>query len=393
MKKWILVAIIGVVLVVVAIVILARPTAVEVGSLQERELVERLVVTGQVEPQDRAELSVQVGGKVIRLAAREGDEVQEGDILIELDGEEAEASLRQAEASLRRAQARQRSVTGQQAPSSLRDLEEATLNFEAATEELARTRELVENGVATQAELDQRRRDVERARLAVERSRIAVEEAGQSGSAAAEAFAAVQEAQAARDLASLALANHTLRAPFSGQILRREVNRGQSVQAGAVLFLLGSQEGLEILIEPDEREISHLRRGLPALVVADAFPEIVMEAAVDRIDPSVDRERATIRVYLRLISTPPEGLLPDMTVSADIELRREKQATVVPTRAIRGRAQVQPFVLVIDDGRATRRDVQIGLRSDEFIEIVEGLSKGEEIILSQDVEPGERVSP
>ena len=391
-KRWILAAVVLVVVIgLVWLVFWAGGEDVETARLEEREIVERLVLTGEVAPVSRVELSAQVAGRIIEVSVREGTRVESGDILIELDTEEAEASLRQAEGSLRQAQARLRTVTGERAPATARDFEEAQLNYEAAREELERAEELFAAGVGTRAEVEQRQRDLERAGLGVERARLRMEETGRAGSAVAEAAAAVEQAQSGRDLAALRLREHTVRAPFEGVVLRRPVERGQVVQPGTVVVVIASEEVPEIRIEPDEREVGNLEPGLRAMVVADAFPRKPMEARLDRVDPAVDRERATVTAYLRLEEDPPAGLRTEMTVSADLELQRKENALVLPVRAVRARASEAPFVLVVEDGEAVRREVRLGLRSEEHLEILEGLEAGTEVILSAGVEAGDRV--
>ena len=390
-KRWILALVGAVVLVAVAAWFLRSGDAVETVRLEEQEIVERLVVTGEVASVSRAELSTQVAGRVLEVKVREGAEVEAGDVLVVFDAREAEASLRQAEGSLQQAQARLRTVTGDRAPATARDFEEASLNYEAAREELERAEELFEAGVGTRAEVEQRRRELERARLGVERARLRVEETSRSGSAVAEAAAAVQQAQAARDLAALRLQEHRIRAPFGGVILRRRVERGQVVQPGVVVMELTGDEIPEIRIEPDEREVGNLRPGLVAMVVADAFPGAPIRARLDRVDPAVDRERATVTAYLRLEEEPPVGFRAEMTVSVDIELRREENGMVLPVRAVRARASDAPFVLVVEGDQAVRREVRLGLSSDEYLEILEGLKPGAEVILSEEMEEGDRV--
>ncbi len=394
MKKswWKILLVLAVLAVIAGVVLLRGGTDVEVTTLTERELVERLVVTGTVEPAERADLSAEVPGRVLRIGAREGDSFSEGEVLVFLDSQEAEASLRQAEASLEQARARLRTVR-QQAPRAIRNFEEATVVYEGAREEMERAEELVAAGVQPQAQLDQRRREFDRARVGLDRARTEMEEASPQGSAVAEASAQIRQAQAGRDLAAVNLANHEIRAPFDGVVLQRSVERGQTVQPGAMLLLVAASGRPEIRIDPDEREIANLTPGLSALVLADAFPDHPMEAELDRLHPAADRERATVAAFLRLLDDPPEGLRSDMTVSADIELRRREDASVLPVRALRGRATSDPYVLVADEGQALRRSVSIGLVGDDYVEIVDGLSTSDQVILTTEVTEGDRVRP
>ena len=390
-SRWKVAAVAVLLLFVAGVFWFGKASQVEVITISERELVERLVVTGTAEPGERSELSAERPGRVLAVAVREGDYFQKGEVLVELDAREARASLQQAEATLEQARARLRSVTGHRAPAAIQDLEEATLVYEGARQELERTRELVTAGLQTESMLDQRRREFDRAQVALERARIQMEESSPRGSAAAEAMAGIGQAIAGRELAAARLANHEVRAPFDGQVLRRHVERGQTVQPGTFLLGVTASGPLEVRVDPDEREVAHLSPGLPALIVADAFPDHPMKAELDRINPAADRERATVTAFLRLLEEPPQGLRADMTLSVDIELRRQERATVLPVGALRGRASGEPHVLVAHKGEAQRRAVTIGLIGDDYVEIVEGLSFSDEVILTADVKEGEEV--
>lgn len=393
MKKygWKIALGLGLVVAAVVVFFLQRDTEVDVVYLEERELVERLVVTGTVEPVERSQLSAQVPGRVLSVSLREGERFEEGDILVELDTQEAQASLRQAEAALDQARARLAAVTDQTAPAAVQDVEDATLLYEGAQQELERARQLVSAGVESEALLDQRQREFERAEVALERARTAMEEASPRGSAVAEATAAIRQAEAGRALAQVNLANHTVRAPFDGMILSRQVERGQTVQPGGLLFSVAAKGPLEVRIDPDEQEVSNLEPGQSAQVVADAFADQPMEARLDRIDPAADRERATVTAFLELVDEPPAGLRTDMTLSVDIELRRQPEALVLPLRALRGRATDEPYVLIADDGTARRLSVSIGLVGDDDVEITDGLSTSEPVIITADVAAGDGI--
>ncbi len=391
-KKAVIAAILSAVAIVGAAVVyfFILPASVTVAPVVERDIVETLVATGQVQPRSRSELSAQVAGRVDEVLFEEGDTVVAGEELLRLDDEEAEASYEQARSGVEAARARLESVTGGSAPTAVQDLRKASLAYEAAVEDLERGRHLFEGGVLSRADLDEIERRVERTAAEVEQAETAVEESTPEGSAYAEAAAGLGQARAQRDLAGLRLQHHTLRAPAVGEILTRSVEPGVNIQPGGPVATLAIDGPIELRIDPDERELADLQPGQPAVVAADAFADRPFEATVDRLTPSVDRERGTIGVYLR-VEDPPAFLRSDMTVSVEVIVGRAADALVVPRLAVRDLATDEPFVLLVEDSRVARRAVSAGLVSSAFVEISGGLEAGEEVVTDATISTGDRV--
>ena len=390
-KVLIIVGILLAVAVIGALVVWATPRAVSVAEVQERQIVATLVATGFVEPVARVPLAAEVVGQVREVAVEEGDEVEAGQLLVELDDEESRLSVMQARAAVDEAQARLSSVVDQGAPTALQELNQAMLNLEAAEEEYQRAQTLVEEGVGTEAEADERRRQVEQARTAVNRAQTQYLQTADGGSTHDEAVAQLERARAELELARYRRQQHLVYAPSAGIILNRDVEEGSTVQAGEPLVILAPSEPVDIRLSPDERELAYLDVGQPAHVVADAFRDQPFMARVRRIDPTVDPEAGTVSVILR-VDDKPQFLRPDMTVSVEVETARsEEDSLVVPRAAVRDLVEGEPYILRIQERRAQRVAVAVGLSDDRFVEIEEGLQAGDLLIVDEDVEPGDRV--
>jgi len=230
-----------------------------------------------------------------------------------------------------------------------------------------------------------------------EAARAALEEAEAT---AAQARARLEQA---RDQ-NLAIASEQVRqARVSAQQAERELDRaeylhglgeivdpGAAVQAGATLIEMVTSGPTQLVVEPDESNLALLEVGQRAIASAEAYPERTFMARVAWIAPSVDPERGTIEARLD-VPEPPPYLRLDMTVSVEIVTGRAEDALVVPRAAVRDIASGAPWVLVIEDGRATRREVELGLRGEEVVEIRRGLREGELAIASDEVGPSQRV--
>ena len=175
-------------------------------------------------------------------------------------------------------------------------------------------------------------------------------------------------------------------------MLLREVEPGQIVQPGTTLLQLALDGPTLIVAQVDERFLDQLREGQSAQVVADAFPAQRLAAKIVSIAPAVDAQRGAVEVKLALDAPPPAFLREDMTLSVSVETGRTPQALVVPLQALQGAKDGSPqaHVSVWEGGKAASRPVQVGLRTLEAAEIVQGLEAGDWVLLAP-AQPGQRV--
>jgi HlyD family secretion protein len=175
------------------------------------------------------------------------------------------------------------------------------------------------------------------------------------------------------------LAQTRILAPADAVVLRRSVEPGDVAQPGATLLELATLGDTTIRIDPDESTLALLREGLPALASAEVFPEERFEAVVASIAPSVDVDRGTIDVRLRVVS-PPAYLRTDMTVSVEVEAARQPDVLTLPADAVRDIGTGSPWVLRVEGDRVVRRGVRIGLRGQDVVEIREGIAEGDRVV-------------
>lgn len=151
---------------------------------------------------------------------------------------------------------------------------------------------------------------------------------------------------------------------------------------------------MQVVIQPDERNLATLALGQRARASADAFPEQSFDAEVSYIAPAVDPQRGSVEVRLR-VPNAPKTLKPDMTISIDLTVASKKGVLTLPTESIRGAASDKPWVLVVEAGRAARKPVSLGLRGDGSTEVTSGLDETTQVVVSdeQPLEPGARVRP
>jgi HlyD family secretion protein len=352
---------------------------VTVAVVEQRDLVRTVVASGRVETPHRVDIGTQMVGKVAQVPVAEGQSVAAAQPLIVLDDAELRAATTQAEAAVVQAQARLRQQAEVQTPVAEQALRQAQINLDNARAQLQRQQDLFKQGFIGQAALDDARKAVD---LADAQARSASEllrtlHAGGSDRALAEA--ALVQARAAADEARVRLRYATVRAPLAGVLISRAVEPGDVVQPGKALMVLSPTGETQLVVQIDEKNLSLLRLGQSAWASADAFADKRFAAELVYINPGVDAQRGSVEVKLR-IPSPPEYLRQDMTVSVDIEVARRERAVLVPTDAVHDADRAQPWVLVVEDGRARRRPIALGLRSTGVAEVTQGLRPGEHVV-------------
>ena len=251
---------------------------------------------------------------------------------------------------------------------------------------------LAASGAVAQAELDNARRAVDLARAqktSAEAQRVA---SAPMGADARIALTALLQAQAQYAGANVRLAQTRIVAHQDGVVLTRSVEHGDVVQPSRTLMIVAADAEPQLVFQPDERNLAWIALGQKARASADAYPQQVFDAEVSYIAPSIDPQRGSVEVRLRVPSAP-SFLLPDMTVSLDLTVARRQKALVVPSDAVRNASTPEAWVFVVENDRLVRKNVKLGIRGEGATEIVEGVEEGAVVVLpdAQPREAGQRV--
>jgi len=355
--------------------------AVELEPVGRREVVQTVTGTGKVQPMIQVNISADVSAKITGLNVKEGDWVERGTLLVELDRETYLAAVESAEANLSAAQA---------------NANLARENMIKTEKDYTRTKELFERHLESQSVLD-----TVYAAAEVEKARYqSVLDQGEQAKAAL---------RQARD----ALAKTTIYAPMSGTVSRLnkevgEIALGSQFQEDVILEL-SNLEGMEALVDIDENDIVSVSIGDEAKIEVDALPDVKLTGRVTEIANSAKSsgagstdERTEFEVKVAIIDPVPE-LRPGMTASAEIVTEVCEDCLSVPIQSVAVRTIDQlgaaaaaegeeprftpdsegfvEIVWVVADGRAHARQVKTGIQSETHIEIVKGLEEGDEVVI------------
>lgn len=296
------------------------------ASLQA--LPESRTYPGFLEPVDPARIASRVVATVLDVSVREGDKVQAGDVLVVLDDKAARARLAQARANLQTAQA---------------GALQAQLAFDRA----------------------QRLRDADA--LTPQEWEAARAQRDATQAMATQASDAVEEAQTGLDW-------YTLKAPFAGLVLRRSVDPGNLASTGQPLLELYQPDRLRFAVAVPE--------DLAASVEANQEWSVELQgqthaARLLRILPASDPRTGTVTLHLELLGA--KGLLPGLLGRLEIQVRR-RQTLVIPSAAVRRVGQIER-VQWVRDGKVTPITITTGAVHDGWVEVLTGLSAGEEVLL------------
>lgn len=326
-----------------------------------------LNASGYVAARRRATVSSKVTGKVVEIFIEEGQAVRQGQVLARLDDSQTRAALRLAEAQLAAAR---RSADEDEAR-----LREAQLN-------LQRRDRLLKEGVVGRAELDTAQAEVDSIKARIEYARQQI---------------GVAESQV--HLRRTDLNDMVVRAPFSGVAISKDAQPGEMispVSAGGGFTRTGigtivDMSSLEIEVDVNESYINRVRPGQKVEAILDAYPDWRIPAHVITTVPTADRQKATVRVRIGFDQLDPR-ILPDMGVK--VSFLRDPEAASAPATAANAAARFEipkaavrtegerSIVFVVRDDRVERRAIRTGLERGDTIEVLSGLSAGEQVVIN-----------
>ena len=343
----------------------------------------RIVASGEVRYQSLARIGSEITGTVIARHVREGDWVNKGDLLIELNSDEAQAKLAQAQTLLLQLQKISR-------PQAQAALKEAQDNARQASREASRREALANKGTLSLEQNEQARRLALNASTALSQAQLAADSLAVNGTEEQLLQQRIVSAEAE-------LAKTQIYAPFAGRVQTRNVEPGDLVQPSMVLLEIARSDGsnvegipnagLEVVVALDEKNFAPVHLNQPVQLIADAWPEQTVNGVVSFIAPAVDSSRGTIDVHISVLAdaatgaaqTPP-AFLQGMTVSANIIANQRDSTLVLPndylTFATNGQAQVWRW----QDGAVNPVPVELGLRNMTHSEIISGLKEGEIVV-------------
>ena len=359
-----------------------RRSEVFVGTVQRGEMIRRVRGPGTLVPVETRWIPARTEARVESKVILPGAEVEPDSVILVLSNPQLEQETQDAELQLKAAEAEyadtqvelQRSLLNEQATAAAVESEyrQAVLQLEA-DEQLAKEGlkpELELKLSRVRAEELEARNKLEQERLAFSRESIDAQLASQR--------ARLEQAQALYRLRQAQLEALQVKAGIRGVLQQIPVDVGQQVAPGANLARVAQPDKLRAELRIPETQTKDVAVGQRAEIDTRNG---VIEGRVTRIDPAV--QNGTVTVDVALVSELPRGARPDLSVDGMIELERLDDVLYVDRPAF-GQADsiVRLFLLERESDLANRVEVKLGRTSVTFVEVVSGLSVGDEVILS-----------
>jgi RND family efflux transporter MFP subunit len=349
----------------------AAPSSVKVIHLKREPLARSITVSGTLAAEEQVTLSFKVTGRVEDLRVDLGSNVRKGDVIGRLSPTDFELRLRQAEAAL--GQARARLGLDPDGETDIVDADQTAIvrQARAALNEARRQRErvatFVQRGISAKADLEAADAALE---IADSRHQDAVEEVRNR-----QAILAQRRSELA--IARQQLDDTLLRSPIDGIVRERLVFPGEYRSAGTPIVTVVRQHPLRLQLAVPERASVTLRVGQRVRVTIEGDPEM-HEGRVSRVSPSIAEGTRTLPIEAEIPNLDGK-LRPGTFAKADI-VTADEQAFLVPQTALVVFAGVEK-ILVVKDGKAREQRVRTGLRVGDRIEIIDGLSAGDVVII------------
>ena len=356
---------------------------------------------GYIVAHHKINVNSKVTGRVKWIGVEKGDKVKEGQVLVRLEDDEFRAQYQQALGAVENAKAYLLELQNGSRPEEVRaaehNLSEARATAANDKITLDRTRELFGQGVLSKQALDDAtaKYEADQQRMNSLNQAFAMSKIGPRAEEIARAKGALLQAEGQAGYAKSLLDATVIRAPVTGTILERKVEKGELLTAQFASTAEGGPQGsvvaladlndLQVELDIAQNDFSRLKSKQKGVVTVDAFPNLKWEGEIAEISPEANRQKATVQVKVH-IQNPDEHLRPDMNATVKFLADDNKNGNqgpagaIVPTNAVRDRDGKKVVFLVLN-GKVAMKQVKIlSQRSDGYL--VDGPINGENVITS-----------
>jgi membrane fusion protein (multidrug efflux system) len=319
----------------------------DVAAIEARELSVNLPLSGSLAPLTQATVKSKVSGVVLGTTVQEGVAVAAGQVIARLDQADQAARVAQQQAAL----------------------DEANARLALARKNNANSQALLKQNYISQNSYDTTQNSVELAQ------------------------ANVKAAQAQLDLARIALADTTIRAPLSGVVSKRHVQAGEKVAPDMPVFTIVNLQQLTLEAQVPASEIPRIKVGQEVKFRVDGFHNRAFVGTVARINPTTEAGSRSMLVYVS-VNNRDGALRGGMFAKGNITTEKSRLMPLVPLAALHKEKNAD-VVYKIEGNKVVAQPVRLGLRNEDegMAEVTEGLARGASVIVTrlEGVKPGSKV--
>ncbi len=358
-----------------------------------------LTVTGYIVAAHKIEVASKVVGRVAWIGVEKGDKVKANQVLVRLEDTEYRAQVLQQQGQLATLEAKLQELENGSRPDEIAkaraDVAESRADLEDASVSLDRTKQLAGDGVLAKQLLDdaQAKYDGDAAKVASLQRTLDLSVLGPRKEEIAQARGQIEQARGSLAYAQDQFDNTIIKAPVTGTILDRNVEKGEFVTNGFVgdkgakgyLVTMADLNDLKVELDVSQNDFPKLGPRQKGIITTDAYPDRKYQGVIDEVSPEADRSKATVQVKVKVLN-PDSYLRPDMNATvafynyipaATADASNGKRLIVVPEGIVQNGS-----VFIALNGRARKQAVTTAGTSAKGVLVESGLIGGEELIQS-----------
>lgn len=352
-------------------------------NAQKRDISKKVFATGTIAGQTQVDVGAQVSGQILKLYVQTGDEVKQGQLLCEIDPKIQETALKTAKAQI--------AIIDAQISSKNAELKKLKLEYE-------RQMRLVKADATS-------KQDAEVASAAYDMALASLKELK----------AQKEKAQLSLDDANTNLGYTKIKAPIDGTVYATVVSEGQTVNANQTtptILRLATLDHMKVETEISEADVVNVKPGMDCTFTILGLPYREFKGKLDRIDPappSYESSSATntgssssssstnsTAIYYNsdvIADNYDRTLRIDMTADVTIDVASKKDVLTLPLTAMRTMAENECTVYVLDsDDKVQTRKIKTGLKDDQYIEVISGITPEDRVVIGDDVKTAEEAA-
>jgi len=353
-----------------------KPVSVQAFTVASREVRRTVEAVGSLFPYDEVVVSAEVDGRAEKVLVDVGDRVTKGQTLVEILPTEFKLAADQQEAMLEQARAKLGSADGEpdvKDPAQTAAVKKAAADLANARQKYERSKTLSEQGLIPRQNFDEDEANYNAARATYD---LAVQDVRNLQ-------AAVRQGRAMRDLANKKLHDTSIVAPFGGYVKERDVTEGQYLKVQTPVMAIVNVDPMRVRLKVPEKMAAWVPVGQLVTLSVEAYPDRTFSGKIWRVNPSVDPQTRTFDAEA-LIENHQGILKPGFFVKASIPSTKVDQVLFVPQKALSYAYGIYKVYAVTKENRLKEREVKLGDRLGQDVELIDGVRAGDRLALPVD---------
>ena len=348
--------------------------SVQAYTIHRQDMNRRIAISGQTVPNAQVDLAPKYAGKIVEVNANLGDKVETGQVLLVQDTGDTELTIQQDQAALQQAEAESLGAEAQFSS----DYQKAQVDYQTAQMNYNRYVILKNEGAVSQKELDTMYQAMIVAKSALDN--LETQNIGDVPASIASKRAAQAKAGYVVDTMEKQRDDLIIRAPRAGVISYRNAEVGAMVTANTKVLSITDNSGIYVDCPVSETDVAAMTVGMTAPVTIESLAN-TYQGVVTYVSPTMDTTNKTY--IIRLTLENPDGLLRGgMFAQSYVDVLQRKNALYVPKEALQEINGTSKLYVINSNNKIEIRVVKTGLRNDNFVEILDGISDGDKIAVT-----------